>query len=96
MGDIITGTILLALLAGALYAIGTYFAVESEPGWSIVSFFGAIAFTVLAVLVIDPGYKKIPIETKKPPQIDTTVVYRNGMEPDTTLTYNFDPKQRLD
>ena len=96
MGDLITGSILLALLSGALYAIGTYFAVESEPWQAIIAYVGALVFTALAVIVIENNYKKLPIETKKPPQIDTTVVYRNGMEPDTTLTYKFDPKQRFD
>lgn len=93
MGDLITGAILLAVLAGAMCAVGTYFAVDGEPGWSVLSFFGAIVFTALAVLVIEPGYKKLPIETKEVPQVDTTIVFRNGMEPDTTFTYKFDPKE---
>ena len=95
MGDLITGAILLALFAGAMYAVGTYFAVDGEPGWSVLSFFGAIVFTVLAVLVIEPSYKKLPIDTKEVPQVDTTIVYRNGMQPDTTYTYTFNPKERI-
>ena len=96
MGDLITVSILLGIISGVLFALGTYLATEGEqPGWSITSFIAALMFTILAVYVIEENYKKLPIETIEPAQIDTTITYHNGTKPDTLYTYKFNPKQRL-
>lgn len=96
MSDLITVSILLAIVSGVLFAVGTYLATErGEIGWSIASFIAALMFTILAVYVIDENYRKLPIDTIEPAQIDTTVTYHNGTEPDTLYTYKFNTKKRL-
>ncbi len=96
MADLITVSLLLAMISGALFAVGTYLSTEGEkPGWSIVTFIAALMFVILAVCVIEGNYRELPIDTIEPAQIDTTVTYHNGTEPDTLYTYKFNPEKRL-
>ena len=96
MADLITASILFAIIGGALFTVGTYLATEGEkPVWSIISYISALAFVILAVCVIEDNYRKLPIDTIEPAQIDTTVTYHNGTEPDTLYTYKFNPDKRL-
>ena len=96
MGDIITATILTAMVSGALCVVGLILSENNEIGKSIVCFIVALALIFVSALIADEGGKKQPIKVTEAPKIDTIVVYRNGAAPDTTYTYTFNPKARLD
>ena len=94
MADLITASLLVTLLAGACYCLMGYFAVEEEPGKAVIALVIGILLTILGVFIIDGNYRKVPINTTEPARIDTTIVYRNGTQPDTTYTYTFNPETR--
>lgn len=96
MGDLITVSILLSVIGGALIALMCYFIEEDESGHAVASGLGGLAAIIIGVLILECNYKKVPIKTSEPPQIDTTIVRRNGEKPDTIYTYKFNPDAVFD